>query len=242
MDTENEQKNNEKKPKKKRGFLFYLAILLILGGLSVLAYPLILRMYSNYANGVAQKNIDAQLSTSSLSEYEQVDSNNLATASPDGQMPWEMEDGEIGTDIDFNFTQADAVIQIQKINLKVSVFNADTLKAMYPNMRKGASFYPKFNLPGKIGNVCIAAHRTGSSDYFLELDKLTKGDEIYIHTSDASYLYIVEYVTTVMPNDWSLLKQTNYAALTLSTCQAYEGVSNGKRLIVRAKLEKIREN
>lgn len=234
--------NNNKKEKKKRGFVFYFAIALMVIGAGFLLYPTAIRLYSNYANNASQSAIDSVLSTSSPNEFESVEANVLATSSPTGEMPWEMEDGEIGADIDFNITQADAVLQINKIDLKVSVFNANTLAAMYPNMRKGASFYPKFNEPGKLGNVCIAAHRTGSSDYFRNLDKLSKGDEIYIHTKTASYLYIVEYVTTIMPNDWTLLKTTNYAALTLSTCQEYQGVSNGKRLIVRAKLDKIRNN
>lgn len=235
---ENDQKDNHKK--KKRGFIFYLAIVLITVGLCILAYPFMLKLYSYYANNAAQANIGSVIGGDN--PYTDVSGNVLATSSPEGEMPWDMEDGDIAADIDFNITQADAILQIDKINLKVSVFNASTLKAMYPNMRKGASFYPKFNEPGKIGNVCIAAHRTGSSDYFLELDELSKGDEIYIHTETASYLYVVEYVTTIMPNDWTLLKQTNYAALTLSTCQEYKGVSNGKRLIVRARLEKIRDN
>lgn len=238
----NENKDENKKTKKKRGAIFYIAVSLIAVGFCFLAYPSVIRLYSNIANYIAQSGLYSIMSTNDPNGYSDVDTDALATSSPTGEMPWDMEDGNIGADIDFNITQADAVLQIDKIDLKVSVFNASSIQAMYPNMRKGASFYPKFNEPGKIGNVCIAAHRTGSSDYFLKLNELKKGDEIYLHTKSASYLYIVEYVTTVMPDDWSLLKQTDYAALTMSTCQEYQGVSHGKRLIVRARLEKIREN
>jgi LPXTG-site transpeptidase (sortase) family protein len=82
----------------------------------------------------------------------------------------------------------------------------------------------------------MAAHRTGPSDFFRNLDKLNTGSLLYVVYENISYKYQVEYVRIIEKNDWSEVKPLSHAAITLTTCQAEGRVSNAKRLVVRGKM------
>jgi LPXTG-site transpeptidase (sortase) family protein len=108
---------------------------------------------------------------------------------------------------------------------------------MYENMRIGAAMFPRAPEPNTVANICISAHRTGTRDYFRNLDKLSVGDTIYLHTSHlGSFEYEVVKVSIIEKNDWSVSGDVGYPALTLLSCQAFGGVSNAQRIMVRAKL------
>ncbi|MGI6160590.1 MAG: sortase [Christensenellales bacterium] len=133
----------------------------------------------------------------------------------------------------------DALMVIPDIELKVSVFVPLSSSDMYKKMRVGAAYYPSSPMPGYVGNTCIAAHRTGPADYFRKLNELDPGSRINVYNSEGVFVYEVEKVYIVDKTDWSPVKQTDYSALTLTTCQAAGGVSNAKRLIVRAMLIEV---
>jgi sortase A len=109
-------------------------------------------------------------------------------------------------------------------------------------LRAGAGHYPQTQLPGELGNVAIAGHRTGFGEPFRHLDKLRPGDLITLETPVGTYTYQVvrppvdghgnPWITT--PNDLSVLAPTIDASLTLTTCDPPHTSKN--RLIVRAKL------
>lgn len=129
------------------------------------------------------------------------------------------------------------LLEIPGIGVKVTCYRSGTFNRMYENMKKGVAFFPRAPEPNTVGNICISGHRTGTRDYFRKLDKLSAGDTVYLHTTHlGSFKYEVLSVYIIERDDWNPTRATDYPALTLISCEASQGVSNGKRIVVRAKL------
>jgi sortase A len=99
-------------------------------------------------------------------------------------------------------------------------------------LAKGPGHYPRSPLPGSGGNVAIAGHRTTHLHPFWSLDQIEPGDRILIQTRDGAFEYRVIWQRTVAMNDWSVIKQTPVASLTLTTCTPR--FTSRQRLVVRA--------
>ena len=70
-----------------------------------------------------------------------------------------------------------------------------------------------------IGNVGLAAHNRGYEvNYFSELKKLKKGDEIVYQYYDFVKTYIVIDNKIIKDTDWSYLEKTEENKVTLITC------------------------
>jgi len=93
------------------------------------------------------------------------------------------------------------------------------------------------------GNVAIAGHRIGAGgkyNYFLDLDLLEEGDEIYLDIDGYRFKYHVQWQKVVDKYDWSCLEPTDYPALTLQTCEPKEFVPDPDyRLMLRAGLHEV---
>jgi LPXTG-site transpeptidase (sortase) family protein len=149
----------------------------------------------------------------------------------------ENEDGYAPIDVDPDGVKRTYLLEIPDIGVKVAAYRSGSFNRMYKNMRIGAAMFPRAPEPNTVGNICISAHRTGTRDYFRNLNKLSAGDKVYLHTSHlGSFEYEVVKVTIIEKNDWSVSRDVGYPALTLLSCQEYGGVSNGQRIMVRAKL------
>ena len=108
----------------------------------------------------------------------------------------------------------------------------------------GAGHYPQTPLPGAVGNVAIAGHRTMNGHPFGDLDKLSPGDQVILKTPFDVYTYQLvpafgghqnPWVTT--PDDWSVISfPTQDSLLTLTTCNP-KGQQT-QRLVARAMLTK----
>lgn len=117
-------------------------------------------------------------------------------------------------------------ITIPKIELEYTIFNEcnDELLKILPCKFYGADFNEK-------GNICIAGHNYNDTRFFSKLDKLSKGDSIYLGDLNGhNYQYMVYDKYKVEANDFECLKPIKKYDLTLITCDN----TNGKRLIVRA--------
>ncbi len=104
-----------------------------------------------------------------------------------------------------------------------------------PDLRKGPGHYPDSPLPGQLGNVAIAGHRTTYGAPFNRIDELVPGDEITIVTLSGTYHYSVTGQQIVSPRDVGVLNPTPNATLTLTTCNPK--YSARQRLIVTATLD-----
>ena len=101
-------------------------------------------------------------------------------------------------------------------------------------LQLGPGHYIGTAMPGEAGNVAIAGHRTTWGRPFRNLDKLHKGDQIFITTPRAAIMYRVVWIKIVSPNDTGVVAPTTTPSLTLTTCNP--PYSAASRLVVRAEL------
>ncbi len=93
---------------------------------------------------------------------------------------------------------------------------------------------PGTALPGRAGNVALAAHR---DTFFRGLEHVRRGDDILLTTSQGTRLYQVDSTRVVMPTDVHVLDDIGRPILTLVTCYPFHFVGNApQRLIVQARL------
>jgi LPXTG-site transpeptidase (sortase) family protein len=142
-----------------------------------------------------------------------------------------------------NANETNEVI-IPKLNVKapiiygVSPYNEEQIQT---KLRDGVVHYNTTAKPGKIGNTVIFGHSSGqlwsSGHYkyiFTLLDKLQKGDKVYVDYEGVRYIYEVTGNKTILPTDFTVLQQpSGTSMLSLITCTPV-GI-NKYRLVVMAK-------
>jgi sortase A len=131
------------------------------------------------------------------------------------------------------------VIKIDKIGVDKVVVEGTSV----PDLRKGPGHYTGSPLPGQLGNVAIAGHRTTYGAPFSDLDQLARGDTISVQTLTGTWDYEVldNYPIAVTPDHTEVLDPTTdpatgqpLATLTLTTCEPkYQAT---ERLVVKAQL------
>ena len=102
-------------------------------------------------------------------------------------------------------------------------------------LRNGPVHYAITPLPGVGDPFAVAGHRTTYGAPFNKLDRLRKGDPIYLDTPYARFRYSVARTTEVLPSDVGVLYDRGYG-LVLTTCTPLYSAS--RRLIVWAVLER----
>src|SRR5258707_1051892 len=100
-------------------------------------------------------------------------------------------------------------------------------------LRRAAGHIPYTSLPGKPGNVGLAAHR---DTLFRRLRGIKNQDRIVLSTPTEDYDYQVVSTSIVSPDDVSVLAPSRVEKiLTLVTCYPFEFFGHApKRFIVRA--------
>ncbi len=126
------------------------------------------------------------------------------------------------------------VLEIPKLGLKLNVLYGITDGVL----KQGIGFYPQSDDPST-GNVCIAGHRNAYGCPFWHLDKLTPGDSIVLYCNNQTYKYNVSLNYITDDRDWSIIEPTDKPALTLTTCDPKIRPADGKynRLVIRAYLK-----
>lgn len=116
-------------------------------------------------------------------------------------------------------------LQIPKLDLKVTVYEGETNESM----KKGVGHFAFTSVWD--GNVGIAGHNRGSSDYLNGIWKLKNGDEVIYTTKYGKRTYEVYSIEKISDTDYSLLNWSDRNIITLITC--VENVS-GQRWAVQA--------
>ncbi|HUB70663.1 MAG TPA: sortase [Acidimicrobiales bacterium] len=102
-------------------------------------------------------------------------------------------------------------------------------------LQEGPGLYPGSGLPGQVGNLAIAGHRTTYGAPFFRLDEVKVGDRVVIDVPEGRAVYKVSQPPfAVSPYDTSVLADFGDARLTLTTCNPPFFATT--RLIVVAKL------
>ncbi|WP_300347134.1 class D sortase [Clostridium sp.] len=122
-----------------------------------------------------------------------------------------------------------AILEIPTLDLKVGIVQGVEIK----DIKYNVGHFPESAMPGEKGNFAIAGHRVSYfGEPFKEIDKLEKGDKVYVTYNGHKYTYEVEYMYEVTPNQTESLKQTEDATITIVTCT----IGAKKRVIVKGKL------
>jgi sortase A len=123
-----------------------------------------------------------------------------------------------------------AELQIPKIGLDTVVVQGTATD----DLHLGPGHYDGTPLPGQVGNVAIASHRTTFGAPFYHLDELAAGDPIVLTTLQGRFTYDVVRTLIVSPSDGSVIAPSTTPMLTLTTCNPRFSAS--QRLVVQADL------
>ncbi len=121
-------------------------------------------------------------------------------------------------------------IQIAAIGVDAPVVQGDGEE----QLKKGVGQHIGTPNPGQKGNLVLSAHNDIFGEIFRDLDKLQKGDEVIIYTSQRTYVYVVEQTQIVEPTRVEVMAPTQEPVVTLISCYPY--MVNNKRIVVTANL------
>ena len=76
---------------------------------------------------------------------------------------------------------------------------------VYDVLANGIGHYPGTQMPGDVGNVALAAHRTGWGEPFKDIVHLEIGDSVYIEMEAGWYRYVVRSYEYVDPTGVGVL-------------------------------------
>jgi sortase A len=105
-------------------------------------------------------------------------------------------------------------------------------------LNNGVGHYPGTQMPGDIGNVAFAAHRTGWGEPFGDIGNMVVGDHIYVEMEAGWYQYSVRSFEYVPPTGVGVLDPVPEAdgvsptdrIITLTSCNPKS--TAGERIIV----------
>lgn len=223
-----------------------LPVLVVLGGVLLLSYPLVSTVWNNYQERLVSRayvgHVNTQADTDKRAYMQAaLDYNEAKTANVfiDPYRDQEAHGSAVASsDYDeymsvlANGVGPMAVVSIPKISVSLPVYHGTS----HSTLQRGAGHLFGSDLPvgGANRHAIITAH-TGlaNSTMFDQLTDLDIGDSIYIDIQDQTLEYKVATTDVIEPSDISKLqRQAGQDLLTLITCHPY-GV-NSHRLIVTA--------
>ena len=231
----------KQKREKKEFNLLIIAILFILGGVIIFAYPNIsnylaeknhveaIRTYHEVVSNLSEETIDEEFKTA------QIYNENLA-----GDPVHDPFVEGSGYALPSNYVEAlnvsnDGVmasIEIPKIKVNLPIYHGTSEETL----TKGVGHIQSTSLPiGGISTHSVLTGHTGlpSAELFTKLDKLSENDIFYIHVLNKTLTYKVYEIKIILPEEIDELRITEGKDLvTLVTCTPY-GV-NTHRLLVKA--------
>lgn len=138
----------------------------------------------------------------------------------------------------------DATVKYQITVPKLRIENA-TVVVGGEDLSKNLIQYPGTANPGRIGNTVIFGHSILPIFYnpknylavFSTLNKLDRGDEIFVYAEGVTFRYEVVEKFEVLPTEIEVLDQdTDGRYISLITCTPPGHPAKPKRLVVRAKM------
>jgi sortase A len=107
-----------------------------------------------------------------------------------------------------------AQIKIPKIGVDAVVVEGVGLD----QLKRGPGHYQETPLPGQKGNAAIAGHRTTYGAPFHNVDQLVNGDQIIVETMQGEFVYEIDHVHIVKPNQVEVLEDKGDNRITLTAC------------------------
>ena len=191
---------------KKRKIIRYLGIALIIIGLAIIIWPL----YTNFIMARREADILTSWNVELASLQDTNDNKEIESTNNKEDLILEKDTKLVDPEKKLPFK-----ISIPEIDLEWIVNEGTD----YRTLREGPGFYIGSTLPGEAGTCVVAGHRTTYGAPFNRLDELEEGDEIFLETDgNEEFTYIVTGKKAVIPTDMSVLENTDYPTLLLSTC------------------------
>ena len=104
----------------------------------------------------------------------------------------------------------------------------------------GPTHFQMSDLPNtERGNVAFAGHRAGRWNFFLNINELEEGEDIYLDVAGYRFVYKVEWVKVFDKYDWGPIESTDYPAITLQTCEPPHVSNPDYRLMARGRLDHV---
>jgi len=130
------------------------------------------------------------------------------------------------------FTEASpSRIVIPRLNIDSKVVTVHMQKNSWQVADFAAGYQEGSSLPGQYGNLVMAGHRDIRGSVFRDLDKMKKGDEIFVYTKSRVYRYYVREKLVVLPTAVEYMDQTADYRLTLITCTPI-GIADHRLLVI----------
>jgi sortase A len=124
-----------------------------------------------------------------------------------------------------------AILIIPRFNVQIPIIEGTTEE----DLVWGIGHYLKSVLPGEPDNVVLSGHR---DTVFQKMNKLQRGDELYIQTEKGVFVYRITKIWITEPNDRSVIVSYNKPVLTLTTCYPFSFVGPApKRYIIQSELK-----
>ena len=121
-------------------------------------------------------------------------------------------------------------IEIPKIGLDMTMYEGIRLTTL----DRGPGHWPGTALPGDLGNVVVAGHRTSHAKPFRHLDQLVPGDEVVFTNANGRFVYHVTSTEIVAPDAIWIVDQTPAFTGTLFAC--HPPGSTKQRIVVHLEL------
>jgi LPXTG-site transpeptidase (sortase) family protein len=213
MSVSRKEVRQKKKASGKAKFYRVIAALLIVAGLGVLGFAGFQRVMVNYRQAQLRDDFEATAGFRHLGEEPPV------TVTITEWQPMRL------------------IIPAIEVNL-VAVGGGDVFDRKL--LDQGPTHFQMSDLPStEGGNVAFAGHRAGRWNFFLNIDKLNEGDEIYLDVGGYRFIYLVEWVRVFDKYDWTPIDSTEYPAITLQTCEPPHVSNPDWRLMARGALDKV---
>jgi sortase A len=126
-------------------------------------------------------------------------------------------------------------IQLGRISIPKLGLEAPLLEGIrLTTLDNGPGHWPGTAMPGEIGNVVVAAHRTSHGAAFRNIDQLVAGDLVQFNTAAGIIDYAVTGTQIVTPDAIWIVNPTENATATLFACHPPGSVSH--RIVVNLEL------
>lgn len=175
--------------------------------------------------------IDLIKSTTAISDFKKRQAQIAAERNDDSGNAFSQDDSEKGSD-EPEDKAAICLLRIPKIDLEEAVKEGSTKGVL----SSALGHVENTALPGEEGNCCIAGHRNYVfGKYFNRLEEVALGNIIELETLDSLYIYEVDWIKVVEPEEVSVLNYEDGNNLTLITCTPFMVATH--RLIVHATMQ-----
>lgn len=130
---------------------------------------------------------------------------------------------------------AEDQIQLGGISIPKLGVDAPLLEGIrITTLDNGPGHWPGTAMPGEVGNVVVAAHRTSHGGPFRDIDQLVAGDTVNFTTADGETEYVVTGTQIVEPDAIWIVDPTDTPTATLFACHPPGSVA--QRIVVNLEL------